>query len=512
MKPVLTPEEMAAADKAAISSGIASFDLMQRAGEAVGAAAMRWLRGHYGKRAVIVCGKGNNGGDGMVAAGYLSRRGVATKVFVLDDPSNFSPDAKQALDRSPGLRVQRFDSGRLEREIQRADLVIDAMVGTGGRGSLQGAAAQAAGIIEAAGAAVISVDIPSGVNGRTGRVEGPAVRARKTVTLAALKPGLLLAPGALLAGEVEVTDIGIPGELLDSGLNVAEQGDVARLLPERPPTSHKRSVGKVLVVAGSAGMSGAASLAARGALRAGAGLVWLACPRSIAEGLDQSVAEAIVIALPETGAGTLEASAAGTALEIAAGADAIAVGPGLSRNGETVEFLNKFLGGIDKPIVLDADGINAFEGRPQELRPAGSMVITPHAGELARLMRADTEDFESNRIEAAREAARLTGATVLLKGWPTVVASHRGDTVLVDTGGPVLATGGTGDVLTGIIAAFAAGCSVFDAAWAGAWVHGYAGRILAASIGTRGVVASDLLRVLPSAISAVAGPSSTELD
>ncbi|CAN5796201.1 NAD(P)H-hydrate dehydratase [soil metagenome] len=511
MQKVLTPYQMAAADKAAAESGIASADLMDRAGRAVGRAAVAHLGGAYGRRVTVLCGKGNNAGDGFVAAGYLARRGAACRVVLMADPGDLRGDAKDAFDKmqGSGARVLPYDPSRLLRELERSDLVVDAMLGTGFKGALDGAMADAAAAANAAAAPVLALDIPSGVNGETGQVQTEAVRAFKTVTLGALKTGLLLQPGASYAGEVLVEDIGIPDEMMQAGLFLAGARDLEGVIPARLPTAHKRSTGKVLVVAGSISMAGAAILAANGALRAGAGLVRMAVPECIRSSAGPQVIEALTAGMPDTAKGAFSFDAVGPVVELAGQMQVVALGPGIGKDTETMNFVTEVLNAVDRPVVLDADAICAFQGHPEALkeRPAPT-IITPHAGELARLLGRTPEQIDAGRIPAAQEAARRTGAVVLLKGFRTVVARPDGRTVMVDAGGPVLSTGGSGDVLTGVIAALATGMDPFTAAWAGACLHGLAGDALAGWMGDRGVVAQDLLKALPLMSLKVAGPGS----
>lgn len=501
MKKVLAPAQMAAADRLAIDSGIPGFSLMQTAGAAAGRAAVELMGGAYGRKVVVVCGKGNNGGDGMIAAAWLQRRGALCRVVTIDDPSAFKGDAARAFRMLGGVRHSQFSPGRFASQLERCDLLIDAVVGTGFKGTLSGAAGRAVSSAGEAAPATLAVDIPSGVNGETGAAGGPVIHADATVTLAALKPGLLLEPGASLAGDVWVADIGIAAEHMQTDIHLVEQADAAAVLPVRPPWAHKRSVGKLAVVAGSASMGGAAALAAAGALRTGAGLVWAAVPESIAARTNQAVLEAIAVGLAETGSGTIEPSAVARVLELAGQADAVAIGPGLSRHPETLEFVRKILTLIDRPLILDADGLFAFASSPEAIASrVHPTVLTPHCGELARLTGTETRRIESDRIGAARAAARQTGAVVLLKGRPTIVAGADGACAVVVAGGPVLATGGTGDVLTGVIGALAAaGLPAFEAAWAGALIHGSAGDLLS-EIADRGLTAGDLLDRLPRAL------------
>lgn len=510
---VLTPSQMAAADRAAAESGIASTELMDRAGRSVGREAIDFLGGTYGRRVTVLCGKGNNAGDGFVAAGYLARRGAACSVVLMADPKDLKGDAGDAFQRmqGSGVRVHRYDPSRLSRELERSDLVVDAMLGTGFKGALSGAMADAAGAANASGVPILAIDIPSGVNGETGRVQGEAIRAGRTATLAALKTGLLLQPGARYAGEVTVQDIGIPDSMMHSELFLAGPGDLSGVIPARLPTAHKRSAGKVLVVAGSVSMAGAVVLTAAGALRAGAGLVRMAVPECIRALVGPQVIEALTAGMPDTARGAFSFDAAGPVVELAGQMQVVAMGPGVGKDVETMNFVTEVLQTVDRPVVLDADGITAFQGHPESLRErTAPTILTPHSGELARLLGRTVEQIDADRISSVREAARRTGAVVLLKGFRTVVARPDGHAVMVDAGGPVLATGGSGDVLTGVIAALAAGMDPFTAAWAGACLHGLAGDTLAERMGDRGVVAGDLLNALPRVILQAAGRGRSE--
>lgn len=501
MNKVLSPAQMGAADRSAIASGTRSLDLMERAGRAVGRAALEVAGGSYGRRVVIVCGKGNNAGDGFVAARLIAEAGGFPVVFTLVGSESLSNDARTNFDRLRGVRVAPFTPAALHRELRRADAAIDAMVGTGFRGSLVGQMADAATALNESMVPVIATDIPSGVNGENGTVSGVAVKARITVTMGAMKTGLVLAPGADYTGEIVVADIGVDLDSSEPDLLWVTDEAVAATLPKRSGQSDKRSVGTVLVVAGSVGMAGAPALVARGALRGGAGLVTIASPEPVAVTLHQVVSEGTTIPLPYTKSGSLSAEAVPMILERADKFDAIAIGPGLSTEAETFEAVHQIVSELDKPVVLDADGINAFKDDPGALftRPAPT-VLTPHIRELARLMGSETVDVESDRIGAARHAARDTGATVLLKGFRTLIAEPSGSAYVIGTGGPALATGGSGDVLTGLIAALLASMGSENsvvAAWAGAWIHGRAGDLLSERYGERGVVAGDIAEALP---------------
>jgi NAD(P)H-hydrate epimerase len=451
MIPVLTPEEMAAVDAAAPEPVEV---LIGRAGAAVAREALAVLGGAYGRRVVVMAGKGNNGNDGRDAAARLARRGVRVDVV----------DAAGAPDALPG-----------------SDLVIDAAYGTGFRGEYMAP--------DPKGAPVLAVDIPSGVDGLTGRADGRPVTAARTVSFAALKPGLLFHPGRRLAGDVVVADIGL--DVREARAHVVEADDVVGWVPRRVVDSHKWKAA-VMLAAGSPGMTGAAHLAARAAQRVGAGMVRVASP-----GVEADPAlptEAVGIAAPQAGWDTV-------VLPQLDRVGALVLGPGLGTGAPTVAAVHHLAASAPVALVVDGDGLTALGDRAGDIvssRTAGT-VLTPHDGEFARLAGGPPGE---DRIDAARGLAARTGAVVLLKGPTTVVADPGGDVLISTAGDERLATAGTGDVLSGIIAALLAqGVDPFPAAAAGAWLHGYA-----ASRGPRwGLVASDVVEALPGAIAAVVG-------
>jgi ADP-dependent NAD(P)H-hydrate dehydratase / NAD(P)H-hydrate epimerase len=502
VKPILTPGESAALDRASAERGVTVDSLMERAGRAVARATVAVAGGAYGRRAVVVCGKGNNGGDGLVAARYLSRWGMRAVAVLLADADVYRDAARANLDRArrAGVSVRAADA--LRRELDRADVVIDGVVGTGFRGAPEGLVGEAIEAVAQSPAPVVAVDIASGVDGATGAVAGVAVGATVTVTFGSLKPGHLLQPGARYAGAVEVADIGFPPDLVTSELEQVEPADVAAMLPFRDPESHKRSSGIVLVVGGSRTMTGAVRLMAGAAYRAGAGLVQVAVPEGIVPVVQNSLTEATFVALPQTSDGAVAEAAVEALGERLPAVDAVAVGPGLGRTDETLAFVRGLVGAATVPVVVDADGLTAFAGRTDELAKlvGADLVLTPHAGEFARLAGAEVG---SDRVAAVRGLSSATGATVLLKGNPTLVAMPGGRVHVNATGGPVLATGGTGDVLTGVIAAFLArGLTPDEAATAGAYVHGLAGDLAGARLG-EGATSLDVQAHVPAAVLAV---------
>jgi NAD(P)H-hydrate epimerase len=502
MKPVLTPTEAAELDRATQARGIPGATLMERAGWATARAVADVLGGTYGRRVTVVCGKGNNGGDGLVAARHLARWGVRVEVVCLQDPSSLRDPSLTNHRRLVAETEALVHTSGLWRAVRRADAVVDAIFGTGFRGAPDGPWAEAIETVNGAPVRVVAVDIPSGVDGATGRVEGAAIRADLTITFGAAKAGVALMPGAELAGDVRVVDIGFPGDLVGRTLGLTEPGDVVAAIPDREVDAHKKASGTLVVVAGSRAMPGAARLIARAAGRAGAGYVFVAAPASALSAMQAGATEVVWVPLAETDEGTVAPEALATILSHAGEADALAIGPGLTTNGDTQEVVRSLVREAPVPLVLDADGLNAFAGRLDELAGhATDVVLTPHLGELARLRGpgAGADD----RLTAARDLAARARTVALVKGTRSVIADASGRARINPTGTPVLATAGTGDVLTGTIGALLArGLDPFDAAWAGAYVHGLAG-ILAGRERGSGVVAGDVVERLPAAFATV---------
>jgi NAD(P)H-hydrate epimerase len=484
-------------DRAAIETfGIPSLTLMDRAGRAVADAAVA-LAGPNG-RFVVVCGGGNNGGDGFVAARVLRAAGRDARVIALVPAERLSADARAVRDQADRAGVPVDEGVLAPLEASVGDVVVDAIFGTGLGRPPEGAFAEAIARIDAAraaGARVLAVDVPSGLSADTGRPLGPCVRADRTVTFGFLKRGLVLHPGASLAGEVTVDDIGIPAEAarrVPVGCELLTEMEARLLVPPRPPDAHKGDAGRLLVVAGSPGKTGAAHLALAGALRGGAGLVTLAARAEVLPLALAGRPEAMSLVLP--GTGPLGRADLQPLLAIARDVDALAIGPGIPRGPETAELLRGLVERAGKPAVLDADALNALADEAALLRGLGvPLLLTPHPGEMARLCKTTTAEVQADRIGIAAAKARAWNATVVLKGARTVVAAPDAPPAVVPTGNPGLATGGTGDVLTGLCGALlAGGLPPPDAGLVGAWVHGRAGDLAARRFGERGLVASDL--------------------
>jgi len=507
---VVYPEEMAGLDRAAAEAGVPSLQLMERAGRAVAEQARDMLGFCAGRKVVVVAAKGNNGGDGLVAARYLSSWGAEVRVFLWAEPGELSPDsaANYRAFLEQGGEVSPGDAESLRRELIGADLVVDALFGFGFRGRAEGVFAEAIEVINQAGAPVLSVDLPSGVEGGTGAVNGPAVRATRTVTLALPKTGLYLYPGAEMAGELVVADIGMPLDLLDgvvkSRLYVLQEEDARDLLPRRSPFAHKGECGRVLVVAGSEGLTGAAALCSRAAMRAGAGVVTLGIPAALNPVMEVKLTEVMTLPLPGGDGKRLHPEGVGLIVERLAGYDVLALGPGLGTAEPTVEAVRDILRRVDKPVVLDADGINCLAGEERLLRERGGpTVITPHPGELGRLLGMSSAEVQGARLDAAQAAAARTGCVTVLKGANTVIADPGGKAFFHPLALPGLATAGSGDVLTGCLAAmWAQGMEPLHAALCGVSLHGKAAQLAAELVGRVGLVAGDLVSHLPLVLSA----------
>lgn len=498
--------------RAAEEAGLPTLVLMEHAGRAVAQVTWRLLRERGGDQVAVVCGKGNNGGDGLCAARHLANAGLRVRVYLLARDQDLQGDAATNLRalRSAEVEVDNV-VGAVDTAVRAvghsADVVVDAIFGTGFRGPAVGLAARAIEAVNDSRVPVVAVDVPSGLDADTGRVEGPCVRAHVTVTMGLPKVGLLVYPGAAYSGEIVVADLGIPRKLVMGvplPTEVATAAQVARRLPPRAPETHKGTYGRVLVVAGSARFSGAPKLAALGALRAGAGLVRLAVPAGVFPAIAAAALESMPAALPERD-GALDSAALDVVLEYAQDADVVALGPGLSTADGVAHVVAGVLRACDRPMVLDADGLNVLRGQHTLLREAKApVVITPHPGELGRLLGISTADVQRSRLEVARSAAQITGAVTLLKGARTVVAAPDGRLVVNPTGNPGMASGGMGDVLTGVVAALIAqGLVPFEAAWVAAYLHGLAADLLAETMGDRGLLAHDVAERLPEAMQRV---------
>jgi NAD(P)H-hydrate epimerase len=506
MQPVLTAAQMREADRRTIEEGgVPGAELMERAGAAVA----RAVRGRFpqARRIVVLCGKGNNGGDGFVAARHLAD--LRPAVLLFGTRGGVGGDAVGHLARldSEDLSVHEVtDPGswaRVREDVLGSDVVVDALLGTGLRAAPEGLLSEVLRDLSAATASgkprLVAVDIVSGLSSDSGTVPGVLPAAALTVTFAALKHGHVLPPAHALAGEVEVADIGIAAEAIAASgptLWLLEDRDAALAYPLRRGAAHKGDFGHVLALAGSLGKSGAAVLCGTAALRAGAGLVTVATP--------EAAQPIVAAARPELMTEPLRREGAlRRGLELAGGCDAAVIGPGWGSEGAAGETARGFVARCPIPLVVDADALNAYAPLANHAWPRRRVatVLTPHPGEMARLLGRGTAEVQADRLGAARELARASEAVVVLKGERTLVAEPGGRTAVNPTGNPGMAKGGTGDVLAGMIAALLArGCDAWTAATAGVFVHGRAGDRAAARLGQESMLAGDVLDAVGEAI------------
>ncbi len=498
LSPCLDAEQMRAVDAWAIErKGVPSLELMETAGAAVAEAA---AKAAASARAAVVCGKGNNGGDGLVAARALAEMGYEVDALLLWPEGELSGDAKANHDR---FSAARHASGEeLEQALADASVIVDAIFGTGFSGEPRGPAAAAIEAINEADAPVVAADISSGVDASTGEVAGAAVQAELTVTFHAAKVGHWVSPGKRHTGRLQVVPIGIPdGEPPEASAGLIEPS-VLPLLPKRGADSTKFSSGQVVIVGGSRGLTGAVCLSAEAAIRSGAGYATVAVPADLEPIFEAKLTEVMSVGCASR-EGRLRRAASEQILGAAEGAAAVVLGPGIGREDGTRDLVRELAARIEAPLVIDADGLNAHAGRIKRLRDRGRpTVLTPHEGELGRLLEVDSERIKSKRLVSARQAAEESGAIVVLKGDDTIVTD--GDRVAINRGGtPALATAGTGDVLSGMTGALLArGLDPFAATCAAVLAHTRAGHAAAERIGAaESVIAGDVVEAIPAGLS-----------
>ncbi len=512
MRTIVSAEEMRWCDETAIRSfGIPSLLLMENAGKGSADAIARSFGPLNGRSVVIACGKGNNGGDGFVVARHLLNRGAKVTVVLLASGRELKGDARRNFDILAAIQKQSPKRLQIKKSLAglKADLIVDALLGTGFSGVIRPPLAPAIDWINRQGVPVVSLDIPSGINGTTGVMANKAVKARRTVTMGAIKTGLLCNQGREHTGDLEVIDIGIPANIYVSKnlrTYLIESGDVAAVLPRRKPTAHKYNVGKVFVLAGSRGFTGAAALSAFAVLRSGAGAVLLGTPESVYPILAKKLSEAIVVPLPATKSGSLGLEGISQIEERMKWADVTVIGPGLSQDPETGAVVTKLVVEGKGKMLIDADGLNAIahSGAGLLRKSVGEIIVTPHSGEFARLAGVEASEVDARRIEHARAFAKAHGVVVVLKGGPSATADPGGTVILNSTGNPGMATVGSGDVLSGVVAGlWAQGMESMDAASSGVWFHGRSGDLAAAKLGERSIVAQDLIDFLPPAFQSI---------
>lgn len=488
--------------------GVPSLTLMENAGTAVA----EFVLNEYPQadRISVICGKGNNGGDGFVAARKLHEIGKKVSVLLLAPSADLRGDAAAMFSRLPIKAREAKDTAELDnaKEIFNADLLIDAILGTGFRPPVSGLYADAISKLNTSCAAIVAVDIPSGADADSyanKKESDLVVRADAIATFTAPRPAHVF--GQLTSGQTVIAQIGSPEEAIVSNLklNLITAKDISALLVPRPRDSNKGMYGHVLVIGGSLGKAGAAAMSGISALRSGAGLVTVATAKSVLSTVAGFHPEVMTEPLEETEIGTIamDAFTSGKLDELADKMTVLAIGPGISRHPQTSELVRQAVAKYKNPIVLDADGLNAFEGRTKELNGRGrTLIITPHPGEMARLADCSTSDVQKDRLNIARNFARDHELIVVLKGNRTLIADPSGEVWVNTTGNPGMATGGTGDILTGMVAGFVAQNPnrVLEAAYAAVHLHGLAGDVACETMGEHCLVATDLLQGLPDAI------------
>ncbi len=509
---LVTGADMKRLDSWAIEEyGIPSLLLMENAGAAVAKKAEELCQDVRARQILILIGKGNNGGDALVCARHLHEAGTDIRMFLCFAPELFAEDALKnwQLAEKLGIRWNLLGDENsyylLKMCLNQSTLVIDGIFGTGFQGSPDRSIARAIQTINESACPVLAIDVPSGLNATTGKVEGVCIEAQYTVTLAWAKRGLVMYPGRRYTGELVVAPISLPKQalgLLETEENYLEKEYIKGLLPKRDYEGHKNSFGHALVIAGSVGMTGAALLAGKAVLRAGAGMVTACLPCSLADNFDVALPEVITCPVEETRNRTISFSAWPEIEQQLPQKKAVIFGPGLTAQPSIKELLGKLLENILVPLVIDADGLNVLALDPGALKAAKApIILTPHPGEMGRLLGISTSEVQENRIEAALKAAAQFNAIIVLKGAATIIATPEGRVFINSTGNPALATAGTGDVLAGTIGGLLAqGLKPLAATQVGVYCHGLAGDIVAADKGMRGAIASDILEALPQAL------------
>ena len=504
---ILTPSQMKSVDEYVINTlGVPSLALMEQAGRNVVEVAKFHLKSLRKKKIVVFCGKGNNGGDGFVVARLAKEYGAVVLVVLLESEKELKGDAEENFKKLEEIETLLFEKFQLLKN-QRFDLIIDAMFGTSFYGSLKGEYAQAAQWINEQKKSVkIAVDIPSGLNGETGVIEGEAVKGDMTVTFSNPKLGFFRNQAKDFTGRVSVTDIGIPKEAVEKyseNIFLVEKNDIRELLPRRASNSHKHSVGKIFALAGSKGMTGAALLCSMSAMRSGAGQVILGIPDSEYPVVAKRTLEVMALGLPSTSAGSIAYNAIEEIQKRIQWADVLLIGCGLSQHAETQQLIRDIIVNCEKPVLIDADALNALVGNLDVLkkRKSSSVILTPHSGEFSRLMNVSSSEIEKDKFNLSREFAEQYNVTLVLKGAPTVIAAPSGNLFVNPTGNPGMATAGSGDVLSGIIAAMLGQkLSADAAAVCGVFIHGMAGDKAAQRNGVLSVIAGDIIKYLPNVL------------
>ena len=514
---IVSGQEMARADRRCAEEwNVPAILLMEHAGIGVAECVRREAKPAPDATILFLAGRGNNGGDALCAARHLALAGLRVQVILLAARGDLKADPRLMLSllERCGVAVLECGKGSAWEEmrdlVEQADLIVDGILGTGLSKPIEGWLADVVETVNGAQAPVFSIDIPSGLSGDHAGVPGPAIEATLTVALGLPKIPLVLPPAEALAGEVRVVGLGVPIEaLLDipSTLDLLDDEAIRGLLPVRAPDSHKGDFGHVLAVVGSRGKPGAGALVCAAALRAGAGLVTAAVPASAQAALVGYRPEVMAEPLPETASGALAWPAIDRLRQLIQGKDLVVAGPGLGTEPDTVQVLHALVAETRVPLILDADALNAFAGKLDRLDGRGrTLVLTPHPGEMGRLIGASTEAVQADRLRAARELAGARGCHVVLKGYRTLIAAPDGHVDVNPTGNPGLATAGSGDVLTGMAAGFLAqGLEPAEALRCAVYLHGRAADLAVRDKGELSLLASDVIETLPRAVHSVMG-------
>jgi len=510
MEHLLTADEMKACDREAVESrNVTAESLMDKASLGVSKVAAKMLRDPQAKNIVILCGKGNNGGDGLGAGYYLAQKGANVTICLVGTADEITGDAKTFLDKLKQLptdhsKIEILEFEKSQINLDEYDLVIDAVLGTGISGEPKDAAQKAIELMKKTIIPILAVDVPSGINSSNGTVFTVAPNADATATMAYVKRGLLMNEGKDLSGKVFVVDIGMPSDLEMLGQSetfIINCDDVRNLLPSRKAETYKHAVGKIFGLVGSAGMTGAGVMVGQAAMRAGAGAVVLGIPSESSTIFGSKLTEVMTLPLPQTRDGSLSLAVLLQIQKNLEWADVLVIGPGLSRNQETSQMLVKLLRGYAGKTVVDADALHAIADQPEILPEThAELIMTPHHGEFSRLSKMSLEEIAKNRVEVARRYAKEHQVTLVLKGSPTVIASKDGKVFVNVHGNPGMATAGMGDVLTGIISAMLGQkLQPLDAAIAGVYLHSVAGDIALEAKGMYSLLATDVIESLPAA-------------
>ncbi|MBI5476333.1 MAG: NAD(P)H-hydrate dehydratase [Ignavibacteriales bacterium] len=517
MELVVTSAQMRLCDNYAIQTlRISGLILMENAGRGCVDSIEKIYGNLCGKKFIIVCGKGNNGGDGFVVARHLFVRGAFVTTLLLGKKNQLTGDAKINYDSLESLIKQYKNTGRISviqqpstkkiNLLPKSDFIVDAIFGTGFIGQVKQPFLNVIKWMNKRSEIKVSIDIPSGLNSDTGTVENVAVKSSLTASMGFKKIGLTIGNGIEYAGRVEVVDISVPKEILNKykiKSSVVNLLDVKNALPKRMRDAHKHSVGKIFIIAGSAGMTGAAALTAQSAMRAGAGAVILGTPKSVYPILAKKITEVMVIPLNDNSDGALGLNAYESICKNIDWADLVIIGPGISRNHETAKLIQRVILHCKKPMLIDADGLNNIADDISILKktPSKEIIITPHMGEFSRLTNLKVEEIEENKIEIARNFALKNKLTLVLKGAPTITVLKSSEIFINSTGNPGMASAGMGDVLSGLIAGlWGQGMSACEAAYSGVFIHGFAGDLAKLKYGEKSIMALDVQSFIPQSI------------